>query len=95
MTDYDTAHGELSYKNRKLVSEFYSGVATGEPANPARLFHPDVTVHEPYVVPWGGTYVGMDGQKEVAPLQSPYLDPTSLQVLKLWADGENVVSVFR
>jgi len=80
-------------ENKQIVRSAYEGVAGGDAAAFFAALHPDVEVHEPPCLPYGGVY---RGQREVIGMMreaAAHLAPGKLAIRELIAEGDSVVAL--
>lgn len=64
--DYAAGNAQLRAGNKQRLRDLYEGVVAGKSSDMATLFAPEVVVYEPAMIPYGGVYIGFDGQKKLA-----------------------------
>jgi ketosteroid isomerase-like protein len=52
---------------------------------------PDLVVHEPPFVPWGGDYHGREAFLELFAHIAQFTDPSSMEVVEMVAEGDRVI----
>jgi ketosteroid isomerase-like protein len=57
--------------------------------------HPDVVVHEPDHLPFGGTYTGVETLKVLSGEVAKVLDVASAELVNLTADDERVIPLLK
>lgn len=55
----------MSSANVELIKRAYGEFAKGNIEGGLSLLHPDISVHEPDSLPYGGTYKGIEGYKQI------------------------------
>lgn len=58
-------------------------------------FDPDLVMHEPASLPFGGTYRGLDDFQRFYPAVRSFYDFDTFELLGVYADGEMVFATFR
>lgn len=85
----------LTEKNRAFISELYAGVQSQDTEILLAKLDPDVVIHEPPFLSYGGVYHGIDGFKELFPQILGFLNVFTIKVDSIVADGENVIALLR
>jgi hypothetical protein len=68
------------------------GAALAGDAGPLTdCLHPDLVVHEPPYLPYGGEYTGPDDFLNLLAEATQFIDATSVEMLDVIADGDRVV----
>jgi ketosteroid isomerase-like protein len=57
--------------------------------------HPDIVVHEPDHLPFGGTYTGVEALAGVSAEVAKVLDLGTMELINLTADGERVIPLMK
>ena len=84
----DSSQTEAS---RKVVQTMVNSAASGDEKLLLSCFHDDLVVYEPSFLPYGGRYQGINGFIGLWAELVKYIDPRSLKLGALLADGERVV----
>lgn len=58
-------------------------------------FAPDITMHEPRVLPFGGDYHGVEAFQQLYPSVRKYYDFSTWEVLGVYGDGDVVFATAR
>ena len=77
--------------SRQIVTQFYESLAAGKFEEVMACLHPDVEIHEPDCLPYGGVYRGHDGVQELFSQALKYLDVSVFKIEAIVADGDRVV----
>lgn len=83
----------LTDTNREIVKRFYENLAAGNFEAVLASLHPDIEVHEPACLPYGGVWRGIDGVRELFSLAPQHLDVRVFNVEAIVADGDRVVGM--
>ena len=78
--------------NKQIVRGAYEGMATGDAQAFLGVLDPEVEVHEPPFLPYGGTHRGIEGVIAFLKQAAPLMRPGGLVVEDLIADGDTVVA---
>lgn len=78
---------------RDVVKAFYDAAASGDSTTFFGLLAEDATITEPAFLPYGGTYIGMEGMQTMFPQASAVLDLPTLTVRHMVAEGDRAFTV--
>jgi uncharacterized protein len=81
--------------SRDVVEKMNAVGSAGDVAAMMAMFAPDLVVHKPPFLPWGGTHHGRDGFTALFGRLNEYLDMMQVKAERLLADGPWVVNVLR
>ena len=88
--------GNATEISRKIVKRFYECVVAADFEGALSCFHPDIEMHEPECLPYGGMYHGKEGVlKLFGGTVSKLLDVKTLRVDAIIAEGDRVVGILR
>jgi uncharacterized protein len=76
--------------SRKVVNAFYEAAYNGDPESAMALCDNNIAVHEPPYLPYGGTYRGLDGFRELGSRIAEYADSSTAEVEYIVAESERV-----
>jgi uncharacterized protein len=79
-------------ENKEVVRGAYDGMANGNPKAFLDALHPEITIHEPDPLPYGGTYRGHAEVMEFMKGAAGVMDVSRFDVEDLVADGDTVVA---
>jgi ketosteroid isomerase-like protein len=82
-------------ENKQIVSDAYRALASGDVKGFLGVLHPEIEVHEPAALPYGGTYHGVGELIGMFGKAGPVLDSGALVVDSLTADEDRVIAVIR
>ena len=85
----------LTEKNRLFISGMYACLQSQDIEKLLSMIDPNVTIHEPPFLSYGGAYHGINGFKELFPQILSYLNVFTVKVDSVLADGENVIAEVR
>jgi uncharacterized protein len=85
----------LTDANRALMAGLYDAAVAGDFEAVLACLDPDVVVHEPHFLPYGGTYNGIDAFAAMIPKVLEVFDLPSMKVDRLIADGDRVIGIIR
>jgi ketosteroid isomerase-like protein len=84
----------MSSENVKVVSDIYDGFILRGSIDPLfASLHPDVVVHEAASLPFGGTFHGIEGVKDLFGQMFATWDDLKIAVEKLFDGGDQVVAL--
>jgi ketosteroid isomerase-like protein len=86
-----TATTSIAQQNRELVLGALAAITTGDTETFLEAMHPDVVVHEPSYLPYGGDYVGAEGFLDLLPKASSLIDLSGVQLVSATADEDRTV----
>jgi ketosteroid isomerase-like protein len=85
--------------NRERLEALFKAASAGEGERAFGMLvdmcAPDIVVHEPPFVPWGGDYEGRAEFLQLFALIAQHIDPTKMVVLHMVGDDESVVVLMR
>lgn len=84
------SHMSAQENKDRLISAFRAS-RHGNPAALADILHPEVQVHEPAYLHYGGTHHGRDGFQKLRVEAAKVLDLATLKILTSTADEDRVV----
>ena len=79
-------------ENKEVIRAAYGGMAEGNPKAFLDALHPDIEIHEPDPLPYGGTYRGHAEVIEFMKGAAAVMDVSRFEVEDLVADGDTVVA---
>lgn len=82
-------------RNKQVVQGAYEGLASGDVKAFLGALHPDVEIHEPDSLPFGGTYRGTEEVLGFMGEAAKVVAPGQLEVEKVIAEDDHVVAVIR
>ena len=82
-------------QNKQVVKGAYEGLAGGDVKAFLGVLHPEIEIHEPDALPFGGTYRGTEEILGFMGKAAQVLAPGQLEVEHLVAEGDHVVAVIR
>ena len=77
--------------NKERAQELLSEVLSGNLDLFWDAMHPDVVLHEPDYLPYGGTYTGVQAFKECFVEVAKVIDPTTIELVNVTADEDRVI----
>lgn len=80
--------------NIKNIDDMYAAVARGDWDRIGSIFSTDIVVTEAPALPYGGTYEGLDGFRQLMERVSETWTDLSLADLRYYADQDDVVASF-
>ena len=80
----------LTDKNRRLIASLYRAATAGDQAHVAALMAPDLILHEPLFLKYGGTYQGAASLQQAMIAISQFVAYDTLTMQYLVADGDKV-----
>lgn len=85
----------MSLFNKEMVASVYAAMARHDFAAIQKLNHPQITVQQTELLPWGGTYQGLEGARQFMGRVTQYVDST-VEIDQVYeADGERVIVIGR
>jgi ketosteroid isomerase-like protein len=90
-----TTSAELTETNRALMQRLYDAAVAGEYDTVLACLHPDLVVHEPHFLPYGGTYRGIDAFAAMIPKVVELMDLTRMRVERYIAEHDRVIGIIR
>ena len=82
-------------EHKQIVRSAYEEMAGGNPQPFLGSMHPEVELHEPAPLPYGGTYRGHDEVIGFMRQAAEVMEPGKLEIDELIAEGDRVVSLIR
>lgn len=82
-------------QHKDRVKTLLDGVAAGDIASFWEAMHPDVVLHEPPHLPYGGTYRGIEEFKRCFSPLVEVIDPGAIELVDLIVDGDIVVPLMK
>jgi uncharacterized protein len=78
---------------REVVERFFAAGRAGDLDEVRRLMHPDIVLHQPRFLPYGGTYRGPAEFAELAPRMNEYVSMRTVRVVRLFVEGPYVFAL--
>lgn len=91
----DSTAAAATARSREVVSAVYDAGARGDVKAFLSLMADDLTVEEPWFLPYGGTYHSPQGLAELFGKIGTVLDVARMRVDYLVCDGEHVIGIIR
>ena len=86
-----TATTSIAQQNRDLVVGALQAAMSGDVATFLAAMHPEVVLHEPPYLPYGGEYVGREGFTQLFVEAVKYLDLSGAELVSATADEDRTV----
>lgn len=75
---------------KAVVEQFYTAVMTGSLDDFLALTHPDIEVHVPANLPWGGVHRTAESFWNLFPKIGAMINSASFKVLDIYGEGDRV-----
>lgn len=82
-------------EHKQIVRSAYEEMAGGNPGPFLGALHPEIELHEPDPLPYGGTYRGQEEIITFMKKAAEVMEPGKLEIDELVAEGDRVVSLIR
>jgi hypothetical protein len=84
-----TSESDVTAGTRRALEVIYGAAARGDLEAFIGAMHPEVEIHEPGWLPYGGVYRGIEGLGELLPAATAVLDLSTLAVRTMIVEGEH------